>query len=225
MEKKLNETMEFICNCLVFNDEYIDKLFTDFDVDMDESDVYAALDVCHDNHDYRMFGNLIIRRVFEIVQETYVEKGLNEDLFTWSINNQGSELCYDGKEIKRKSQLDSIIRERKEREQWEAQKNAPREFRLTAEDKKILLSVGYLNEDMEQIEIEANVCQYTRHKKHLNYEIERDEAIKALGRKAWLCSIGRTAFHWSTIQECLRGKDTISFESGIVGRYVNKYEY
>ena len=116
MATKLNETMEFICNCLVFNDEYIDKLFTDFDVDMDESDVYAALDVCHDNHDYRMFGNLIIRRVFEIVQETYVEKGLNEDLFTWSINNQGSELCYDGKEIKRKSQLDAIIRERKERD-------------------------------------------------------------------------------------------------------------
>lgn len=225
MATKLNETMEFICNCLVFNDKYIDKLFTDFDVDMDESDVYAALDICHDRQNYRMFGNLIIRRVFEIVQETYVEKGLNEDLFTWSINNQGSELRYDGKEIKGKWQLDAIIRERNEIEQWEAQKNAPREFHLTAEDKKILLSVGYLNEDMEQIEIEANVCQYTRHKKGLDYEIERDEAIKALGRKAWLWSIGRTAFHWNTIQECLRGKDTISFESGIVGRHVNKYEY
>lgn len=225
MATKLNETMEFICNCLVFNDEYIDKLFTDFDVDMDESDVYEALDICHDRQDYKMFGNLIIRRVFEIVQETYVEKGLNEVLFTWSINNQGSELCYDGKEIKCKSQLDAIIRERKEIEQWEAQKNAPREFHLTAEDKKILLSVGYLNEDMEQIEIEANVCVYTRHYKHFDIEINRDEAIKALGRKAWLCSIGRTAFHWNTIQECLRGKDTISFESGIVGRYVNKYEY
>ena len=117
MATKLNDTMEFICNCLVFNDEYIDKLFTDFDVDMDESDVYAALDVCHFNHDYRMFGNLIIRRVFEIVQETYVDKGLKEDLFTWSINNQGSELRYDGKEIKGKWQLDAIIRERKEREQ------------------------------------------------------------------------------------------------------------
>ena len=184
MEKKLNETMEFICNCLVFNDEYIDKLFTDFDVDMDESDVYAALDVCHFNHDYRMFGNLIIRRVFEIVQETYVEKGLNEDLFTWSINNQGSELCYDGKEIKGKWQLDAIIRERKEIEQWEAQKNAPREFHLTEEDKKMLLSFGYLNEDMEQIEIEANVCRYIRNKKGHEYEIERDEAIKAVGRNA-----------------------------------------
>jgi hypothetical protein len=217
--------MEFICNCLVFNDEYIDKLFTEFDVDMEDSDVYEALDSCHDQQNYRMFGNLIIRKIFMIIQDEYVEKGLDEDLFTWSINNQGSELCYDGKEIKRKSQLDAIIRERKQREQWEAQKSAPREFRLTAEDKKILLSVGYLSEDMEQIEIEANVCQYTRHKKGLDYEIERDEAIKALGRKAWLCSIGRTAFHWNTIQECLRGKDTISFESGIVGRYVNKYEY
>lgn len=225
MEKKLNETMEFICNCLVFNDEYIDKLFTEFDVDMDESDVYEALDICHDRQDYRMFGNLIIRRVFEIVQETYMEKGLNEDLFTWSINNQGSELCYDGKVIKGKWQLDAIIRERKEIEQWEAQKNAPREFHLTAKDKKILLSAGYLNEDMEQIEIEANVCRYIRNKKGYEYEIERDEAIRALGRKQWLYCIGRTAFHWSTADECLRGKDTISFESGIVGRYVNKYEY
>jgi hypothetical protein len=172
-----------------------------------------------------MFGNLIIRRVFEIVQETYVEQGLDEDLFTCSINNQGSELRYDGKEIKRKSQLDAIIRERKEREQWEAQKNAPREFHLTAEDKKILLSVGYLNEDMEQIEIEANVCQYTRHKKGLDYEIERDEAIEALGRENWLYGIGRTAFHWDTIRDCKHGKDTISFESGIVGRHVNEYEY
>ena len=225
MATKTNETLELICNCLVFNDEYIDHLFTEFDVDMDESDVYTALDVCHENHDYRMFGNLIIRRVFEIVQETYVEKGLNEDLFTWSINNQGSELCYDGKEIKRKSQLDAIIRERKEHEQWEAQKNAPREFRLTAEDKKILLAAGYLNEDMEQIEIEANVCVYTRHKRRQDYEIGRDEAIEALGRKDWLYGIGRTAFHWSTIKECLRGKDTISFESGIIGRSVNKFEY
>ena len=225
MATKLNETMEFICNCLVFNDEYIDKLFTDFDVDMDDDDVYAALDICHDRQDYKMFGNLIIRRVFEIIQETYVEEGLNEDLFTWSINNQGSELCYDGKVIKGKWQLDAIIRERNEIEQWEAQKNAPREFHLTAKDKKILLSVGYLNEDMEQIEIEANVCRYIRNKKGHEYEIERDEAIRALGREGWLYGIGRTAFHWSTSRECLRGKDTISFESGIVGRYVNKYEY
>jgi hypothetical protein len=225
MATRINETMEFICNCLVFNDEYIDKLFTEFDVDMDESEVYEILDTCHDQQNYKLFGNLIIRRIFMNIENEYVEKGLKEDLFTWSINNQGSELCYAGKEIKHKSQLEAIIREKKEAEQWLAQKNAPREFLLTDKDKKILLGAGYLNKDMELIEIEANVCQYTRHKKGLDYEIERDEAIEALGRENWLYGIGRTAFHWDTIRDCKRGKDTISFESGIVGRRVNKYEY
>ena len=225
MATRINETMEFICNCLVFNDEYIDKLFTEFDVDMDESEIYEVLDACHDQKNYKLFGNMIIRRIFTAVQNEYVEKGLKEDLFTWSINNQGSELCYAGKEIKHKSQLEAIIREKKEAEQWLAQKNAPREFLLTDKDKKILLGAGYLNKDMELIEIEANVCQYTRHKKGLDYEIERDEAIEALGRENWLYGIGRTAFHWDTIRDCKHGKDTISFESGIVGRRVNKYEY
>ena len=224
MEKKLNETMEFICNCLVFNDEYIDKLFTDFDVDMSDDDVYAALDVCHDNHDYRMFGNLIIRRVFEIVQETYVEKGLNEDLFTWSINNQGSELCYDGKEIKGKWQLDAIIREQKEIEQWEAQKNAPREFHLTAEDKKILLEWGEEEKYFDQIELEANVCELTQcYKSKPDRKITRDEAIKILGRREWLSGIQRTAFHWNCGR--YKGNRYVHFESGIVGRNVNKCEY
>lgn len=68
MATRNNETMEFICNCLVFNDDYIDKLFTEFDIDMDQSEVYDALDVCHDKQDYQMFGNLIIGKVFEHIQ-------------------------------------------------------------------------------------------------------------------------------------------------------------
>lgn len=221
MATRNNQTMEFICNCLVFNDDYIDKLFTEFDIEMDQSEVYDALDVCHDKQDYQMFGNLIIGKVFEHIQEKYVEQGLDGDKFDWSIDNWCSVLRYDGKEIKYKSQLDGIIRKKREAEEWEKLRKAPREFRLSARDKRQLLEWGYLSEDLEQIEIEANVCTYELYSRKGDKQgnIDRDEAIRILGRKEWLSGIGRTAFHWSAGTENKSGTKQVSFESGLPGRY------
>ena len=118
----------------------------------------------------------------------------------------------------------AIIRERKEIEQWEAQKNAPREFHLTDEDKKLLLDWGNREEHLDQIELEANVCEYTqRYKNKPDRRITRDEAIRILGRTTWLSGIDRTAFHWNCSRE--KGNRYVHFESGLIGRHVNKYEY
>ena len=215
----MNETMAFICNCLSFNDGYVDKLMNEFDIDMDEEQVIDILNSCAEQKNYRLFGNLMIREVFSAIQEKYKKDGLEDDKFDWSIDNYCSVLHYDGKEIKSKWQLDGIIREKRVIEEWRKLKKAPREFKLTDRDKKVLMKAGYPEEDMEQIEIEANVCRYTRNTKGLKYEIDRDEVIRAVGRDKWLYSIGRTAFHWSTSDSCKRSKDTISYESRLPGRY------
>lgn len=117
-----------------------------------------------------------------------------------------------------------FIREEKEEEQWEGQKNAPRDFHLTDEDKNVLLEWGYPEEDLDQIELEANVCEFTQcYKTKADKVITRDEAIKILGRKEWLSGISRTAFHWNCGRE--NGKKYVHFESGLIGRSINKFQY
>ena len=103
-------------------------------------------------------------------------------------------------------------------------KNAPREFHLTDEDRKILLDWGNTEAELDQIELEANVCEYTqRFKSRPDRKITRDEAIKILGRREFLSGIERTAFHWNCGRE--RGKRYVHFESGLVGRHVNPFMY
>ena len=115
-------------------------------------------------------------------------------------------------------------REQKEIEQWEQQKNAPREFLLTEDDKELLISWGYLQKDLDQIELEANVCKYEQvFKRKPEKELTREEVIKKIGRKQYLSGISRTAFHWNCCRD--RGNICISFESGLLGRNVNDFKY
>ena len=115
-------------------------------------------------------------------------------------------------------------REQKEAEQWEEWLSRPREFHLTDDDKKTLLGWGYLEEDLEQIEMECNYCVFTQQFKNKpEKELTRDEVIKKLGRKRFLSGIGRTAFHWNCGRD--KGNIYVHFESGLPGRNINEFKY
>lgn len=117
-----------------------------------------------------------------------------------------------------------FIREEKEEEQWKEFVSRPREFHLTEEDKKICLEAGCNEEDIDYIELEANVCEYEQEfKSRPNKKITREEAIKILGRRDWLYGIIRTSGHWNTVRD--KGNKVVSFESGFLGRSINKFQY
>ena len=205
--------------CLNIDTEQIDKLLDSFEVTLDKAAMKRMLDNCIYQRNFNLLQEHIVRHVFETVKEAYKNE-LQPEKFDYSFNNQIFVLKYDGVEIKGKIHLDSISKEIKWAKEWEEKRNAPREFHLTEEDRKMLLDGGANEEDLDQVEWEANVCRYTLRGKTRNIrEINREEAIGLLGRKSWLWSIDRTAFHWNTSQECLKNKNhVVSFESGLPGR-------
>lgn len=214
-----------VLKCLGVNKDIVENLQMDFGVTLSEEAVDKA--IRHFGH----WGNkddvqmILVRHIFNTVIDRYKDR-LDEKKFVKKIqfNDPDPWLEYDGERVRRYQNLDAIVREQKEHEQWVAQKSAPREFHLTDEDKKILLEWGNTEEDLDQIELEANVCEFTQcYKSKPDRKITRDEAIKILGRREFLSGIDRAAFHWN----CGRtnGNRYVHFESGIVGRYVNKYVY
>lgn len=219
------EFSALVLECLGVNEKVIDKLQVELDVTVSEDAVKKAI-----NH-FAHWGNkddvqmMIVRHIFQTVIDRY-EAQLDKNKFKMHLqfDDPDPHLEYDGKRIRYYQNLDNIIREQKEIEQWEAQKNAPREFHLTADDKKILLDWGNSEEDLDQIELEANVCEFTQcYKSKPDRKITRDEAIKILGRKQFLSGIDRAAFHWNCGRE--NGNRYVHFESGLVGRHVNEFVY
>jgi hypothetical protein len=219
------EFSALVLECLGVNEKVIDKLQVELDVTVSEDAVKKAI-----NH-FAHWGNkddvqmMIVRHIFQTVIDRY-EARLDKNKFKMHLqfDDPDPHLEYDGKRIRYYQNLDNIIREQKEIEQWEAQKNAPREFHLTADDKKILLDWGNSEEDLDQIELEANVCEFTQcYKSKPDRKITRDEAIKILGRKQFLSGIDRAAFHWNCGRE--NGNRYVHFESGLVGRHVNEFVY
>lgn len=81
---------------------------------------------------------------------------------------------------------------------------------LTKNDKELLKSWGYENEDIKQIE-RATGVRFTKYKVD-NKEISIDEAITLLGREEFLSGISRSAFHWSSARTTKNGK-TVLFDS------------
>ena len=78
-------------------------------------------------------------------------------------------------------------------------------MKLTNKDKKYLLSVGYLNEDLPQIEVSTKGMRYEMYLKPdadvKTYEIKpairitQKQAIAILGRKAFFSGVARATFH------------------------------
>lgn len=218
--------MEAICKAVDFNVALIEKLSKSFEVEITDDRFEMALEYCRRNGSLQSLTMILVREIYE----TFVERhSADTDRSKFLCHPGGNEpwIKYDDVEIKSEMHIASIIKEQKEREQDEEQRTAPRDFHLTEADKKLLLDHGCNPEDLDWIELEANVCRYFLNKPNGNLErvIERDEAIRLLGRSSWLYGLDRTAFHWSTEREVLRGKRTVSFESGLMGRYHNKYVY
>lgn len=219
------EFSALVLKCLGLNENIIEKLQIEFDVTVSEEVVEKAI-----NH-FGHWGNrdgvqmIIVRQIFKTVIDRYKDQ-LDWKKFVMHLqfNDPDPYLEYDGERIWRYQNLDDIIREQKEIAQWKAQKSAPREFHLTDEDKKILLDWGNREEELDQIELEANVCEFTQcYKSKPDRKITREEAIKILGRREFLSGIERTAFHYNCGR--MNGKKYVHFESGLVGRSVNKYVY
>lgn len=220
---KKNEIMAVVCNAINLNTDMIEKLSSKFEVEVTNEAVGKILDYCRSKGDLSEFSTMLVRFIYTTVLERY-EADLGLKKFVWKSEGDEPYIEYDGQRIVSNMQLRAMVREKKEITQWEAQKNAPREFHLTDEDKKILLDWGEEEKNFDQIELEANVCEYTQcFKSKPDRKITRDEAIKILGRYEWLSGIHRTAFHWDCGRT--RGDRYVHFESGLVGRGVNEYVY
>jgi hypothetical protein len=80
-------------------------------------------------------------------------------------------------------------------------------MKLTKKDKEILREIGYLDEDMEQIERATTKTTYELDDK----KVYLKEVLKILSREDYLNGIGRSAFHRTT-SKTNNGK-TIYFNS------------
>jgi hypothetical protein len=76
-------------------------------------------------------------------------------------------------------------------------------MKLTNKDKKYLLSIGYAENDFEQI---GNIAKYTKYEMFTKEDesivtrITQKKAIELLGRNTFLSGLGRTAFHRSAVR-------------------------
>ena len=210
--------IETISECLHLDMENLEWWLNEFDISLPGEIVKEAFIAINGHDAYEWSENPIFKHLFDSIKEQYNGQ-LDEQLLKWETTDNRFVLICDGEVIKCKRHLDNIVRDIQFTKICIASRNAPREFHLTEDDKKILLEYGSLEEDLDQIEWEANLCKYTLKTKSTRRIIDREEAIKLLGRKAWLTSIDRTTFHCSTTRECKKNKNHyIRFESGLPGR-------
>lgn len=75
-------------------------------------------------------------------------------------------------------------------------------MKLNKENKQILLDMGYMQEDIPQIERAIGKTAYfVSDYKEVRQKISKDKAIELLGISDFLSGIGRSAFHWSACRE------------------------
>lgn len=92
-------------------------------------------------------------------------------------------------------------------------------MKLTDSDKQILIDVGHLKDDLPQIEYATTKTKYTLDNGKEKKKISLDEAIKLLGRRNFLISLGRSAFHWNTSREIEGNVSTrVCFDSSALFR-------
>lgn len=87
-------------------------------------------------------------------------------------------------------------------------------MKLSKEDIKLLLNMGYLKSDISQIEKAIRISTYTLIKTDTtkNELLTVNEVIELLDRKSFLSGIARSAFHWSSCRRTSKG-DAILFDS------------
>ena len=96
-------------------------------------------------------------------------------------------------------------------------------YELTKFDKKYLKSIGYLDEDLAQIEDAANNAKYAlidgvvfeRYIDSVENGVRymnREYVIQRLGKKVWLGALGRCAFHCSAARYNKTNTFSVIFE-------------
>ena len=89
-------------------------------------------------------------------------------------------------------------------------------MKLTNKDKKYLLSIGYTENDFEQI---GNIAKHTKYEMFTKEDesivttITQKKAIELLGRNTFLSGLGRTAFHQSAVRFTDDDKICVMFDS------------
>lgn len=100
------ETKDFLCCCLGVCSWKVDEITDNFDVDINENEVY---DLLSSGLEYSRFGNALIRHLYmEIVERAVEELGLDEDKFSYYANGMCSDICYDGEDIYAWGDLEKI---------------------------------------------------------------------------------------------------------------------
>ncbi len=90
-------------------------------------------------------------------------------------------------------------------------------YRFTDEDKFELLSMGYPNKDLWQIQ-EAAKGKNTKYTLYSENEktgkrISGEETIRILGRRVWLSGLARSAFHWTAMRSSPDEQYEVYFDS------------
>lgn len=110
------ETKTFISDCLGAFDETsnkIDEICGNFDIDINNYNVYSALDRCEGN--YRLFSYYLIRDLYgQIIlkaQSMYPKhKAAIEELITYNVNDFSSTISFNGKEVRTLDELTDAIK-------------------------------------------------------------------------------------------------------------------
>ena len=88
-------------------------------------------------------------------------------------------------------------------------------MKLTNKDKNYLLSIGYTENDFEQI---GNIAKYTKYEMFTKEDesivttITQKKTIELLGRNTFLSGLGRTAFHQSAVRYIYEGTIYVVFD-------------
>ena len=83
-------------------------------------------------------------------------------------------------------------------------------MKLTANDKELLATWGYPENDFEQIEEAIHRTTYTL---DFKTRLSPKAVIECLGRELFLSGIARSTFHWTAVRADANGHHTIHFDS------------
>lgn len=101
------EMNKFVASCLYMDGAVFDKYCDAFGVDIDEVDVFEALEQC--GKDYKQFGIIILEKMWKYVVEEYSHL-LDEEKFDCDCSSPSyPDFYYDGEHVTSKEDLDAIV--------------------------------------------------------------------------------------------------------------------
>lgn len=118
---KTNEILVAVCNAIQLNTDMIEELSTRFEVVLTQEQIERALGYCKSRGDLSALGTILVRSIYFTVVERYKDD-FDEKKFVWKPDGNEPYIEYDGQRIVSNMQLRGMVREKKEREQYEARK-------------------------------------------------------------------------------------------------------